>query len=422
MMVMLRQSVLSVLVLVLASLLITARADTSPIGVALDQRVIDLTNTLDADSVQRLKQQLADLEQRKGAQVAVLLVPSTGDTAIEDYANQLFRAWKLGRKDVDDGILLVVAKNDHTLRIEVGYGLEGTVTDLLAHRIIEERITPAFRQGDFAGGVQQGVDALTMLVDGGDLPEVAAARINPQFFALLAALVLGGLLGVLLASGKLHWRKALIVAVVATLLLTLLGGGQEWPMFLFIIPFTLLIGGALFGALWQVRALFYGVIGLLVYIAALVVADRYVDVSFIHWLLWPVCVLVVLGLYLVLLLIMRHTWRTSRTGFIVRLVAAVVVYGVAGLVIDHGRDGWLLAFPIASFVALILFGKVGEGSGSGSGGGSGSSSSGSSSGSSSSGSGGSSGGGGASGVGNGVEDATEIQMWEGGGGARSGGG
>lgn len=204
----LRQSVLSLLALLLVGVMSLARADTSPIGVALDQRVIDLTNTLDSTTTQRLKNQLAELEQRKGAQVAVLLVPTTGSDGIEDYANQLFRAWKLGRKDVDDGILLVVAKDDRKVRIEVGYGLEGIVTDLLAHRIIEERITPAFRQGDFAGGVQQGVDALIVLVDGGDLPKVAGPGVNPQFIAILAAFVLGGLGGVLLAAGKLRWRKA----------------------------------------------------------------------------------------------------------------------------------------------------------------------------------------------------------------------
>ncbi|MDP1357511.1 TPM domain-containing protein, partial [Klebsiella pneumoniae] len=81
-----------------------------------------------------------------------------GGASLEDYANRLFRAWKLGRKDVNDGILLVVAKEDRKVRIEVGYGLEGTVTDLLAHRIIEEHITPAFRQGDYAEGVSRGVN------------------------------------------------------------------------------------------------------------------------------------------------------------------------------------------------------------------------------------------------------------------------
>ncbi|MGA9702346.1 TPM domain-containing protein, partial [Pseudomonas sp.] len=194
----LQQSVLSVLVLVSASLFISAQADTSPIGVALDQRVIDLTNTLDAGTTTRLKEQLAALEQRKGSQIAVLLVPSTGGVGIEDYANQLFRAWKLGRKDVNDGILLVVAKDDRKVRIEVGYGLEGTVTDLLAHRIIEEHITPAFRQGDYAGGVAQGVNDLVLLVDGGDLPKVAGPGVNPQIIAVLLAFIVGGIGGVLM--------------------------------------------------------------------------------------------------------------------------------------------------------------------------------------------------------------------------------
>lgn len=187
----LRQSVLSLLALVFIGLLTSAQADTSPIKVALDQRVIDLTNTLDNGTTERLKAQLAALEQRKGAQVAVLLVPTTGGATIEDFANQLFRAWKLGRKDVNDGILLVVAKNDHTVRIEVGYGLEGTVTDLLAHRIIEEHLTPAFRQGDYAGGIQQAVDDLGVLVDGGDLPKPVEPEVNPQAIAVLLAFILG---------------------------------------------------------------------------------------------------------------------------------------------------------------------------------------------------------------------------------------
>ena len=187
----LRQSVLSLLALVFIGLLTSVQADTSPIKVALDQRVIDLTNTLDNGTTERLKAQLAALEQRKGAQVAVLLVPTTGGATIEDFANQLFRAWKLGRQDVNDGILLVVAKNDHTVRIEVGYGLEGTVTDLLAHRIIEEHLTPAFRQGDYAGGIQQAVDDLGVLVDGGDLPKPVEPEVNPQAIAVLLAFILG---------------------------------------------------------------------------------------------------------------------------------------------------------------------------------------------------------------------------------------
>ena len=400
----LRQSVLSLLVLACASLLSVAQADTSPIGVALDQRVIDLTGTLDASTTTRLKAQLAALEQRKGAQVAVLLIPTIGDASLEDYTNQLFRAWKLGRKDVNDGILLLVAKDDRKVRIEVGYGLEGTVTDLLSHRIIEERIKPAFRQGDYAGGISQGVNDLVVLVDGGDLPEVAEPGVNPQIIAMLLAFVAGAIGGVLLAAGKLHWRRALVAAVAVTLLLAVFGGGREWLMCLLVMPLVMLIGGATFGALWLARAVFYCVIGLLAYILGLVLVNhQYAEVNFIHWLAYPLGALVVLGLYLALFVVMRRAWQQSRVGFIARLLAAVAVYGAAGMLMDLGRNSWLFAFPIASFAALFIFIKSSGGSGSSSDSGSDSDSSSSSSSdsssdsSSSSGDGGSSGGGGASG-------------------------
>ena len=152
-----RQSVFSLLALVCIGLSGAAQADPSPIGVALDQRVIDLTNTLDAGTTTRLKDQLAALEQRKGAQVAVLLVPSIGDASLEDYANQLFRAWKLGRKDINDGILLLVAKDDRKVRIEVGYGLEGAMPDAVASRIIRNVIAPPFKAGQFDQGMAAGL-------------------------------------------------------------------------------------------------------------------------------------------------------------------------------------------------------------------------------------------------------------------------
>ena len=139
---------------------------------AFTSQVIDTTQTLDAATRTQLTQQLAALEQRKGAQIAVLMVPTTGDESIEQYATRAFEQWKVGRKKVDDGILLVVAKNDRKLRIEVGYGLEGAVPDLLAGRIIREQIAPSFKQGDFAAGVVKGVDSLVKLVDGEELPPV----------------------------------------------------------------------------------------------------------------------------------------------------------------------------------------------------------------------------------------------------------
>lgn len=137
---------------------------------ALTARVTDTTHTLDQATQDQLTKTLAALEQRKGAQIAVLMIPTTGSESIEQYAVRAFEQWKLGRKNVDDGILFLVAKNDRKLRIEVGYGLEGAVPDLLAGRIIREQVAPRFKQGDFAGGVTAGVNSLVKLVDGEDLP------------------------------------------------------------------------------------------------------------------------------------------------------------------------------------------------------------------------------------------------------------
>lgn len=203
-----RQSVLGLLVMVFTTLAVAQTAPPALENVPLNQRVIDLTHTLDTSTQQRLTEQLADLEQRKGAQIAVMLLPSTGDADLETFTTQLFRAWKLGRKGIDDGILLLVVKDDRTVRIEVGYGLEGVVTDLLSHRIIEEQLNPAFRQGDYAGGVQRAVDALTVLVEGGDLPAVDQTRETVDETAVLLALILG-------PSAGCCWPRASCIGAAA---------------------------------------------------------------------------------------------------------------------------------------------------------------------------------------------------------------
>lgn len=169
------------LLLLLASTCVSAA---QPVP-ALKQRVTDLTATLDASQNAALEARLAALETEKGAQIAVLIVASTGEESIEAYATRVFEQWKLGRKGVDDGILLLVAKDDRALRIEVGYGLEGAVTDVQAARIIRERITPAFREGDFFGGIQAGTDALSGLVRGEPLPEPTARDRQPDSISLL---------------------------------------------------------------------------------------------------------------------------------------------------------------------------------------------------------------------------------------------
>src|SRR5213076_229246 len=126
--------------------------------------------TLSSGDIASLTQTLKNLEARKGSQVAVLIVPTTAPETIEQYSIRVAEAWKIGRKRIDDGALLVVAKNDRRLRIEVGYGLEGALNDVTAKRIIDEVITPKFRSGDFAGGISAGVDRIVRLIDGEKLP------------------------------------------------------------------------------------------------------------------------------------------------------------------------------------------------------------------------------------------------------------
>jgi uncharacterized protein len=140
----------------------------------LTGRVVDVTSTLDSAERAALEQKLAALEQRKGSQIAVLIVNSTQPEAIEQFSLRVAEAWKIGRGKTDDGIVVVVAKDDRRVRIEVGYGLEGAVPDALAKRIIAEQITPHFRDGDYAAGLSAGVDALAKLIDGEALPPPAA--------------------------------------------------------------------------------------------------------------------------------------------------------------------------------------------------------------------------------------------------------
>jgi uncharacterized protein len=136
----------------------------------LTGRVVDQTGTLSSSDVASLTQKLRDFEARKGSQIAVLIVPTTQPETIEQFSIRVAEAWKIGRKKVDDGAILVVAKNDRHLRIEVGYGLEGALTDVTSRRIIDEDITPKFRSGDFAAGIGAGVDRMMRVVDGEPLP------------------------------------------------------------------------------------------------------------------------------------------------------------------------------------------------------------------------------------------------------------
>lgn len=167
-------------------------------------RVTDLTGTLSAEQAAALDKRLGEFEARKGAQIAVLLVPTTQPESIEQFGIRVAEQWKIGRANADDGAIVIVAKDDRALRIEVGYGLEGAVPDLKASRIIREIITPRFRENDFYGGLSAGAQALMSLVEGEELPPPKAPALprgggfqdlNSLFVILLiGATVVGAIL------------------------------------------------------------------------------------------------------------------------------------------------------------------------------------------------------------------------------------
>jgi uncharacterized protein len=201
-------------------------------------RVVDQTGTLSADNRAALERMLEQFEARKGSQIAVVMVKTTAGEPIEQFALRVGEQWKLGRKRVDDGAILVIAKEDRALRIEVGYGLEGALNDATAKRIVSDIIAPRFREGDFFGGISAGLDRMIRVIDGEPLP--APARDAPtvsgglfQFLPvlLIAALVIGGVLRAMLgralgavatggAVGFLAWilAGALAVGIVAGVL------------------------------------------------------------------------------------------------------------------------------------------------------------------------------------------------------------
>jgi uncharacterized protein len=157
--------------LALIALLLSASLSVAEVAVPpLQSRVTDLAGTLSAGEVVQLEQKLAAFEAKKGSQIAVLIVLTTQSETIEQYSIRVVDAWKLGRKRIDDGVLLIIAKQDRAVRIEVGYGLEGVLPDAIAKRIVDEIIVPKFKQGDFAGGINAGVERMMAVIAGEPLP------------------------------------------------------------------------------------------------------------------------------------------------------------------------------------------------------------------------------------------------------------
>ena len=208
----------------------------------LDSPVVDTTGTLDAAQRQALVQQALALQQRKGSQLQILIVPSTRPEDIAQYTTRVFEQWGIGRKGVDDGVLLVVARDDRRVRIEPGYGLEGAIPDAIANRVIQEYLVPRFRNDDYAGGIAEATAVLVRLIDGEPLPAPVASNREPDggnaTFGI--ALFIGGFAAVLVrllfARRSRPMRgalAALLGGAAGWLLLSLAGGGVAAAVALF---------------------------------------------------------------------------------------------------------------------------------------------------------------------------------------------
>lgn len=238
-------------ILFIALLLWLPLAATAEVAVPpLTGHVIDQTGTLNGDQLAVLEQKLQDLDAKKGSQLAVLIVPTTQPESIEQYSLRVAEQWQLGRKKVDDGAILIVAKDDRTLRIEVGYGLEGALNDATAKRIIAETITPHFQQGNFNEGITAGVNQMIQVIDGEPLPAFNPKAANTitsiqQYFPIIfiLALVLGSLLSAML--GRL--MGATLTGGAITLIAWLFIGALSIALIAGVIAllFTLFSGAAL---------------------------------------------------------------------------------------------------------------------------------------------------------------------------------
>lgn len=213
----------------------------------LSSRVTDLTQTLSPAEQAQLEQKLAAFEAKKGSQIALLIVPTTQPEDIAQYAIRVVEKWKIGREKVDDGLLVLVAKDDRKMRIEVGYGLEGAVPDLYAKRIISEIISPKFKQGDYFGGLDAGLNSLIGLVDGEALPAPSSAQSSGMgIMDMLPILMFGGLIAGLFLRSMFgtFFGSALnggLVGGVVALMGVALGGAAILGVVAFFI--TMMLGG-----------------------------------------------------------------------------------------------------------------------------------------------------------------------------------
>ena len=246
--------ILAIVMCVLSGL--TFAQDTLVAVPPLTAPVTDLSATLSAEQKATLNDELRAFEERKGSQVAVLIVPSTRPEAIEQYAIRVAEQWKLGRKKIDDGAILVVAKEDRAVRIEVGYGLEGVLNDATAKRIIDDVIAPRFSRNDFNGGIVAGVGTIMKVIDGEPLPAADQSRPAQDGAGLTQVLPLV-LVGVVVIGGILRALLGRVAGAAVTgglmgVAAWLVGGAAAIGLIVGALAFLFtLVGGARIAGLYM---------------------------------------------------------------------------------------------------------------------------------------------------------------------------
>jgi len=336
---------------------------------ALDSPVVDPTGVLSASTTDRLQQQSRALFERSGgAQLQVLVVGSTGDESIEAYAQRVYDQWQLGRKGVDDGVLLLVAVQDRHVRIQPGYGLEGAIPDAYAKRIIEETILPRFRDGDIDQGVIDGSAQVVRLIDGEPLPAPRSNHLLDLTWQAMDSILLLAM-ACAFGLGRWHGRRAAVPARrwwsrpwnwLAIIVLAALGMAAWQPRLVVPVVFLLVLLVPLAwscGRRWNqsagTRRLLWAMLVASTAINVFVLVTRgTVPGLFVHVALYFLTGIAcgVVGLPLALA---RNCWQTSQRGFVVRALAFCGVFG-AGL-------GWALtrADPFDPAALLIVFGAGG---------------------------------------------------------------
>ncbi|MBN5110750.1 TPM domain-containing protein [Stenotrophomonas hibiscicola] len=378
---------------------------------ALDDPVVDTANALSASTRATLREQALQLQARKGAQLQVLVVPSVGDDGIEAYAQRVFEQWQLGRAGVDDGVLLLVAVQDRRVRIQTGYGLEGTIPDAYAARIIDKAIVPRLREGDLDQGLLDGSKVLVALIDGEPLPpqeDSSARNLLPADWrtgdsVVALTLLVGFLAGLWRSPPRLlatrteaefsfkrrerrrkalaanaamprpNWptlpawgRPLLVTAVMAAGLVsaTLLLPRHVLPALFFVLLPAVPVA-ALVGWCWRrsrgVRIVLCGMLAVSIgFFAVMLVRGQLPPSLALHTLL---NLAVALAAMLVFFLVQagRARWRRNRNSFAVRLVVLVLLTGAyalgALLAIDRASDenARVLAMIVSSVGTLFLY-------------------------------------------------------------------